>query len=139
VSRRFGRACRRDQRRRRCAQVRACRVRAHARPRAEPAKPGQRPHFIRQRRDVYSDICDNRPRAGEVQQRRVMNKLWLRESFVDRIRASEGASGDSFENFVRAAECGLPDPCLPGRVKYKVGCPGMVDQVPDLGRVQRIQ
>jgi hypothetical protein len=28
----------------------------------------------------------------------------------------------------------LPDPCLPGRVKYKVQCPGMVDQVPDLGK-----
>jgi hypothetical protein len=51
------------------------------------------------------------------------------------MRASEGASGDSFENFVRAAECGVPDPCLPSRVKYKVQCPTMVDQVPDLGRV----
>jgi hypothetical protein len=52
------------------------------------------------------------------------------------MRASEGASGDSFESFVRAAECGVPDPCLPSRVKYKVQCPTMmVDQVPDLGRV----
>jgi len=38
VSRRFGRACRRDQRRRRCAQVRACRVRAHAWPRDGAAR-----------------------------------------------------------------------------------------------------
>jgi hypothetical protein len=92
--------------------------------------------FVRQRRAVYSDICSIRPGAGEVRPRRVWNEQWLRESSVGLMGASEGASGDSFESFVRAAECGVPDPCLPSRVKYKVQCPTMmVDQVPDLGRV----
>jgi hypothetical protein len=137
VSRRSGRACRRDQRRRCYAQVRACRVQAHARPRAEPElRLVNIRTFVRQRRAVYSDICSVRPGAGEVRPRRVWNEQWLRESSVGLMRASEGASGDSFESFVRAAECGVPDPCLPSRVKYKVQCPTMmVDQVPDLGRV----
>ena len=66
--------------------------------------------FGRQQRAVYSDICDSRPRAGGVRQRHVWNELGLRGSFVRRIQTSERASGDSFENSVRAAECAVPNP-----------------------------